>query len=63
MVNATKAPMEDAFVVYYRCYCPILVTERGCNILTDVLTSLVVSIIAGVTCHYICKWLDRYFRQ
>ena len=29
MVNTTKAPMEDAFVVYYRCYCPILVTERG----------------------------------
>jgi len=25
MVNTTKAPMEDAFVVYYRCYCPILV--------------------------------------
>jgi len=29
MVNTTKAPMEGAFVVYYRCYCPILVTERG----------------------------------
>ena len=28
-LDTTKAPKIGAFVVYYRCYCPRLVTERG----------------------------------
>ena len=58
MVNTTKAPMEGALVIYYKCYRPILVTERGCIKMFEILISFTISIVAGITCHYICKWLD-----
>ena len=28
----------------------------------DILISLLMSIAAGITCHYICKWLDKQSR-
>ena len=59
-LDTTKAPKIGAFVVYYRCYCPRLVTERGCIKMLEILISFTISIVAGITCHYICKWLDRY---
>ncbi|MBF1168144.1 MAG: hypothetical protein HXL96_08355 [[Eubacterium] sulci] len=37
--------------------------QKGGENVFDTLISLIVSIVAGVTCHYICKWLDGYFRQ
>jgi len=27
--------------------------------MVEMFTSVILSIIAGVTCHIICKWLDR----
>ena len=51
---------KGAFIVYYRCYRPRLVTGRGCIKMLEIFISFIVSIIASIISYYICKWLDRY---
>lgn len=45
------------FMLYYSCYRPQTGTERGCLRL-EMFASFIVTVLAGVTCHYVIKWLD-----